>query len=218
MGAPPRGLRLKSKGRKHGQGIRIQRRQALSEAGSWELHVQGFVVEHSQTPGWLGCRSRRPSSREGAAPGSRLGRVSSLWSCGTPGRGEDTGESTDRGGIGRSLWGTLPRPRSGPAPAPPRPQAPPQPCCAAHSPRPGREPRGPPPPPPRAPAMRAAPAAPLLQLLLLLGPRLQAAGVAEPPLPTVVLVILARNAEHSLPHYLGALERLDYPRARLALW
>ncbi|XP_058997482.1 inactive glycosyltransferase 25 family member 3 isoform X3 [Mustela lutreola] len=46
----------------------------------------------------------------------------------------------------------------------------------------------------------------------------QAAGVVEPPLPAVVLTILARNAEHSLPHYLGALERLDYPRARLALW
>lgn len=58
----------------------------------------------------------------------------------------------------------------------------------------------------------------LLPLLLLLGPRLQAAGVTEPTLPTVVLAILARNAEHSLPHYLGALERLDYPRARLALW
>ncbi|XP_062938230.1 inactive glycosyltransferase 25 family member 3 isoform X3 [Cynocephalus volans] len=66
--------------------------------------------------------------------------------------------------------------------------------------------------------MRAAPAAPLLRLLLLLGPRLEAADVAEPPLPAVVLAILARNAEHSLPHYLGALERLDYPRARLALW
>ncbi|XP_048200068.1 inactive glycosyltransferase 25 family member 3 [Perognathus longimembris pacificus] len=69
--------------------------------------------------------------------------------------------------------------------------------------------------------MSVAPAAPglrLLPLLLLLGPRLQASGVAESPLPTVVLAILARNAEHSLPHYLGALERLDYPRARLALW
>lgn len=67
--------------------------------------------------------------------------------------------------------------------------------------------------------MRAAPAAPLLQLLLLLGSRLQVTGVAEPPPPPrVVLAILARNAEHSLPHYLGALERLDYPRARLALW
>ncbi|XP_012876720.1 PREDICTED: probable inactive glycosyltransferase 25 family member 3 [Dipodomys ordii] len=70
--------------------------------------------------------------------------------------------------------------------------------------------------------MRVAPAAPwhrLLQLLFLLGPPgLKASGVAEPPLPTVVLAILARNAEHSLPHYLGALERLDYPRARLALW
>ncbi|KAM6182739.1 inactive glycosyltransferase 25 family member 3 isoform 2-T2 [Erethizon dorsatum] len=60
--------------------------------------------------------------------------------------------------------------------------------------------------------------APLLALLLLMRPRLWASGVAEPPLPSVVLAILARNAEHSLPHYLGALERLDYPRARLALW
>lgn len=66
--------------------------------------------------------------------------------------------------------------------------------------------------------MRAVPAAPLLQLLLLLGLRLQVAGVAQPLPPAVVLAILARNAEHSLPHYLGALERLDYPRARLALW
>lgn len=60
--------------------------------------------------------------------------------------------------------------------------------------------------------------APLLPLLLLLRPQLRAAGITEPTLPTVVLAILARNAEHSLPHYLGALERLDYPRARLALW
>lgn len=59
---------------------------------------------------------------------------------------------------------------------------------------------------------------PLGPLLLLLRPQLRAAGVTEPTLPTVVLAILARNAEHSLPHYLGALERLDYPRARLALW
>lgn len=68
--------------------------------------------------------------------------------------------------------------------------------------------------------MRAVPLLGLLLLgLLLLGPPLGAAGPREPlPLPTVVLAILARNAEHSLPHYLGALERLDYPRARLALW
>lgn len=66
--------------------------------------------------------------------------------------------------------------------------------------------------------MHALPAAPLLPLLLLLGPWLAAAGVAQPQLPAVVLAILARNAEHSLPHYLGALERLDYPRARLAVW
>ncbi|KAK2120387.1 hypothetical protein P7K49_001773 [Saguinus oedipus] len=66
--------------------------------------------------------------------------------------------------------------------------------------------------------MRAAPAARLLKLLLLLGSWLEAPVVAESRLPAVVLAILARNAEHSLPHYLGALERLDYPRARLALW
>uniref|UniRef100_A0A8C9U731 Cerebral endothelial cell adhesion molecule n=1 Tax=Scleropages formosus TaxID=113540 RepID=A0A8C9U731_SCLFO len=30
--------------------------------------------------------------------------------------------------------------------------------------------------------------------------------------PTVVVAIIARNAAHSLPYYLGALERLDYPK------
>lgn len=104
------------------------------------------------------------------------------------------------------------RPPSLAASAPPRPApaAPPTPLGRARAPAAAAA--------ARAPAMRAAPAAPLLQLLLLLGPRPPAAGVAEPPLPAVVLTILARNAEHSLPHYLGALERLDYPRARLALW
>ncbi|XP_044938437.1 inactive glycosyltransferase 25 family member 3 isoform X2 [Mustela putorius furo] len=66
-------------------------------------------------------------------------------------------------------------------------------------------PRGPPPASPAVGCHRA-------------GPWSQAEDVVEPPLPAVVLTILARNAEHSLPHYLGALERLDYPRARLALW
>ncbi|XP_059266640.1 inactive glycosyltransferase 25 family member 3 isoform X4 [Mustela nigripes] len=66
-------------------------------------------------------------------------------------------------------------------------------------------PRGPPPAAPAVGCHRA-------------GPWSQAEDVVEPPLPAVVLTILARNAEHSLPHYLGALERLDYPRARLALW
>ncbi|XP_032653782.1 inactive glycosyltransferase 25 family member 3 isoform X1 [Chelonoidis abingdonii] len=37
-------------------------------------------------------------------------------------------------------------------------------------------------------------------------------------LPTVVIAILARNSEHSLPHYLGALERLDYPKGRISIW
>ncbi|XP_063172246.1 inactive glycosyltransferase 25 family member 3 [Candoia aspera] len=43
------------------------------------------------------------------------------------------------------------------------------------------------------------------------------AGGAE-ELPTVVVAVLARNAQHSLPHYLGALERLDYPAERISLW
>ncbi|KAK7896251.1 hypothetical protein WMY93_021576 [Mugilogobius chulae] len=30
--------------------------------------------------------------------------------------------------------------------------------------------------------------------------------------PTVVIAIIARNAAHSLPYYLGALERLNYPK------
>uniref|UniRef100_A0A6I8NV19 Cerebral endothelial cell adhesion molecule n=1 Tax=Ornithorhynchus anatinus TaxID=9258 RepID=A0A6I8NV19_ORNAN len=43
-------------------------------------------------------------------------------------------------------------------------------------------------------------------------------GPAPPPDPSVVIALLARNAAHSLPHYLGALDRLDYPKGRLALW
>uniref|UniRef100_A0A8C5RTI2 Cerebral endothelial cell adhesion molecule n=1 Tax=Laticauda laticaudata TaxID=8630 RepID=A0A8C5RTI2_LATLA len=40
----------------------------------------------------------------------------------------------------------------------------------------------------------------------------------EEELPTVVVAILARNAQHSLPHYLGALDRLDYPAERIFIW
>ncbi|XP_044295659.1 inactive glycosyltransferase 25 family member 3 [Varanus komodoensis] len=36
--------------------------------------------------------------------------------------------------------------------------------------------------------------------------------------PSVVVAILARNAQHSLPHYLGALERMDYPKERISIW
>lgn len=36
--------------------------------------------------------------------------------------------------------------------------------------------------------------------------------------PTVVIAILARNAAHSLPYYLGALERLNYPKERISIW
>lgn len=36
--------------------------------------------------------------------------------------------------------------------------------------------------------------------------------------PTVVIAVIARNAAHSLPHYLGALERLNYPKERISVW
>ncbi|XP_067846831.1 procollagen galactosyltransferase 2-like [Heptranchias perlo] len=36
--------------------------------------------------------------------------------------------------------------------------------------------------------------------------------------PKVLIAILARNAARTLPHYLGCLERLDYPKDRIALW
>lgn len=36
--------------------------------------------------------------------------------------------------------------------------------------------------------------------------------------PTVVIAIIARNSAHSLPYYLGALERLNYPKDRISVW
>ncbi|XP_064520148.1 procollagen galactosyltransferase 2 isoform X1 [Pseudopipra pipra] len=75
-------------------------------------------------------------------------------------------------------------------------------------------------------------------LLLLLPPLLGGCGASpsppeppeppspEPPAlpesalqqPTVLLAILARNAAHTLPHVLGCIERLSYPKSRIALW
>ncbi|XP_065265570.1 procollagen galactosyltransferase 2 [Emys orbicularis] len=75
-------------------------------------------------------------------------------------------------------------------------------------------------------------ALPALRLLLccLLWARSGASFPAEPPegsaplpesplqKPTVFIAILARNAAHALPHCLGCLERLRYPKSRLAIW
>ncbi|XP_077382436.1 procollagen galactosyltransferase 1 [Festucalex cinctus] len=36
--------------------------------------------------------------------------------------------------------------------------------------------------------------------------------------PRVVLALICRNSEHSLPYVLGAVERLDYPKERIAVW
>lgn len=36
--------------------------------------------------------------------------------------------------------------------------------------------------------------------------------------PKVAIAILARNSEHSLPYFLGCIERLDYPKDRISIW
>lgn len=36
--------------------------------------------------------------------------------------------------------------------------------------------------------------------------------------PTVLIAILVRNKAHALPYFFGALERLNYPKQRIALW
>uniref|UniRef100_A0A671XQU0 procollagen galactosyltransferase n=1 Tax=Sparus aurata TaxID=8175 RepID=A0A671XQU0_SPAAU len=42
----------------------------------------------------------------------------------------------------------------------------------------------------------------------------------ESPLlaPRVLLALVCRNSEHSLPYFLGTIERLNYPKDRMALW
>lgn len=37
-------------------------------------------------------------------------------------------------------------------------------------------------------------------------------------LPTVVIATLVRNKAHSLPWFLGLIEKLDYPKNRISLW
>lgn len=36
--------------------------------------------------------------------------------------------------------------------------------------------------------------------------------------PRVVIALVCRNSEHSLPLFLGTIERLNYPKDRIALW
>ncbi|XP_050962279.1 procollagen galactosyltransferase 1 [Labeo rohita] len=36
--------------------------------------------------------------------------------------------------------------------------------------------------------------------------------------PRVMIALICRNAQHSLPHFLGTIERLNYPKERIALW
>ena len=44
------------------------------------------------------------------------------------------------------------------------------------------------------------------------------AGGLEDEAPLVMVGILARNTAHTLPNFLGYLERLDYPKHRMAVW
>lgn len=36
--------------------------------------------------------------------------------------------------------------------------------------------------------------------------------------PTILLAIIARNAQHLLPNWLGYIENLDYPKDRMSVW
>lgn len=36
--------------------------------------------------------------------------------------------------------------------------------------------------------------------------------------PRVLIALICRNSEHSLPYFLGTIERLNYPKDRIALW
>lgn len=36
--------------------------------------------------------------------------------------------------------------------------------------------------------------------------------------PTVFIAILARNKAHTLPYFLTLIDRLDYPKERIAIW
>ncbi|XP_069497173.1 procollagen galactosyltransferase 2 [Ambystoma mexicanum] len=68
-----------------------------------------------------------------------------------------------------------------------------------------------------------APAAPRLLLLALClgGCRAVDYGFfpeSEPQRPTVLVALLVRNSAHTLPYLLGALERQEYPKGRMAIW
>lgn len=65
---------------------------------------------------------------------------------------------------------------------------------------------------------------PTLLFVLLLGPSRgyfpEERWSPESPLlaPRVVIALVCRNSAHSLPLFLGTVERLDYPKDRIALW
>ncbi|XP_076000111.1 procollagen galactosyltransferase 1 [Genypterus blacodes] len=72
--------------------------------------------------------------------------------------------------------------------------------------------------------LRPAPLLLSLALLALCSPALgyfaEERWSPESPLlaPRVLLALICRNSEHSLPYFLGTIERLNYPKERMALW
>ncbi len=69
----------------------------------------------------------------------------------------------------------------------------------------------------------ASPAALLCCSLLFLatapGPRpATSIHVEEDERPLIFLSMVARNQEHTLRNFLGYIERLDYPKERIAVW
>ncbi|XP_041861443.1 procollagen galactosyltransferase 1 [Melanotaenia boesemani] len=72
--------------------------------------------------------------------------------------------------------------------------------------------------------MSDGPPAALLLLLLSCSPVrgffAEERWIPESPLlaPRVLVALICRNSEHSLPYFLGTIERLNYPKERMALW
>ncbi|MEE6509026.1 hypothetical protein FKM82_023878 [Ascaphus truei] len=69
----------------------------------------------------------------------------------------------------------------------------------------------------------------LLLLLPLYFTALRGQGVAVTPgeeilpespvqKPSVLIAIVARNSAHTLPYFLDCIDKLDYPKGRIAIW
>ena len=57
-----------------------------------------------------------------------------------------------------------------------------------------------------------------VMLLLTVAPTLVSSDSREELAPRVLVTVLVRNQAHTLPYFLHCVERLDYPKDRIALW